>query len=402
MLRCFTSLICLALLAAQPVAAASEAPTTRVLGRQEIIDMIVGTGIYCSRGIDTQALIGKVDAALAERRTFRMIELADVPDNWLGFTSFGIGGSGAWPEVMKRFEAIGVKVTYDQVRPENALSTYLGRSFDATFSAEAGQFVGSLLTAARLNVPLIDGDPSARCLPEVQMSPFNLLGGITRAPLAGETPYGDIFIIPKVRDERRVEELMRALAIASGGGVDIAGNALPGAVLKRYLAPGFLSDAGRLGRAAREALAAGKDPVMAIVAASHGYLLFRGRVTKSDTKGENGFGVTEATLAGTGTFAGQHYRIFNKNENMIAWRDGKLDAAAPDIIAAVDPRTGWSMRGSIDTIGGFVVGQNLAIVGIPAVALWRMPAMIAEVAPRDFGFDVDYVPIEQLHRRTSP
>ena len=85
----------------------------------------------------------------------------------------------------------------------------------------------------------------------------------------------------------------------------------------------------------------------------------------SQTKGDGGFGWTEAILTGTGRFAGSRYRIFNKNENMVAWREGKLDAAAPDIIAALDPKTGWAMRGSTSTIGGYVVGQELAIVGIP-------------------------------------
>lgn len=391
-------LVALSILAAGTGAIAQQ-PPIRALDRQEVVDMVVGTGIYCSRGLDTAGLIAKVDAAVARGQRLRMISPADMPDDWLAFTSFGIGGGGAWPEVIRRHEAMGIKVTYDQVRPERALADYLGKRFDATFSAEAGQFVGSLLTAARLGIPLIDGDPSARCLPEVQMSPFYLLGGLTRAPLAGETPYGDIFIIPKVRDERRVEEMTRALAMASGGGVDIAGNALTAKVLKRYLDPGFHSRAGRLGRAARLATAAGHDPVAAIVAEAHGYLLFRGRVASSQTKGEGGFGWTEATLTGTGRFAGSSYRIFNKNENMIAWRDGKLDAAAPDIIAALDPKTGWAMRGSTATIGGYVVGQDLAIVGIPAVPLWRQPTMIAEVGPRHFGFPIDYMPLERLHRR---
>ncbi|MFZ0737578.1 MAG: hypothetical protein WAM96_10855, partial [Candidatus Acidiferrales bacterium] len=90
------------------------------------------------------------------------------------------------------------------------------------------------------------------------------------------------------------------------------------------------------------------------------------------------------------------YHIYNKNENMVAWKDNKLDAAAPDIINALDPKTGWAMRGS-QVIGGFVIGQQLTIVGFPNDALLRTPQVIEGMGPRHFGFPDDYVPIEQLH-----
>lgn len=157
-----------------------------------------------------------------------------------------------------------------------------------------------------------------------------------------------------------------------------------------------------VGRAAREAVESHKDPVAAVAAAGHGYVLFRGRVMKSETRGERGFGWTIAELAGIGPYAGSTYRIFNKNENMIAWRDGKLDAAAPDIIAALEPKTGWAMRGSPTMIGGFVVGQELAIVGLPAAPMNRTPKAIEMLGPRHFGFDQDYVPLEVLHAGLKP
>jgi DUF917 family protein len=83
---------------------------------------------------------------------------------------------------------------------------------------------------------------------------------------------------------------------------------------------------------------------------------------------------------------------------MVAWRDGRLDAAAPDLIAPLDPGTGWAMRGGA-VIGSFVVGEELAIVGFRNHAIWRTPKAIDMLGPRHFGFKEDYVPIEQLHPR---
>lgn len=375
--------------------AAAQAPKVRTLTEQELVDLVVGSGIYCTRNFNTQQSIDQLKKAVADGKSFKMIALNDMPDDWYAFTTFGIGGGGAWPDVIKRYEG----QAFDPAKapmPEQVLSEYLGKTFNATFSAEVGQIVTSLSIAERLGVPLIDGDPSARCLPEVQMSSFYVAEGITRAPFAGVTRFGDVVVVPKVHDDFRTEDMTRSLAVASGGNFRIAANALPGAVLKRTMPAGVHSQSIKVGRAAREAVAAGKDPVEAVARAGGGYVLFRGKVTRSDTKGERGFGWTEAYLAGTGKYAGSEYKIYNKNENMVAWRDGKLDAAAPDLIAAIDPKTGWAMRTS-GVIGAFPVGDELAVVAFPAVPLWRSPKGVAAMDPRHFGFDEDFVPLEKLH-----
>lgn len=381
---------------------AAAQPNLRTLTEQELVDMVVGSSILCTRGGDTAGLITRIKDALAQGRQFRLIALEDVPDDWLAFTSFGVGGGGAWEYVTKRMEKEG----FVRGRPADpnmptaidVLAGYLGKKFDVTFEAEAGRAtVGALITAARMNIPLVDGCPSGRCLPEVQMSPF-FMNGINRAPLAAVTRYGDAIIIPRVYNDFRVEDLTRGLAVASGGGVTVAANAVSGKVLKGNLIPGFLTRSIALGRAAREAKAAGRDPVQAVIDTGGGYLLFRGVVKTSDTKGEQGFGWTDAILEGTVAFTGSQYRIFNKNENMVSWLDGKLDAAAPDLISPLDPTTGWAMRGG-SVIGGFTVGQELAIVGFPNHAIWRTPKGIEMLGPRHFGFDEDYVPIEELQKR---
>lgn len=396
----------IALIALLPLTApvgAAQSPKIRTLTEQELVDMMVGTSILCTRGGDTDGMVQRIKAAVAEGKHFTMIALEDVPDDWTGFTMFGVGGGGAWEYVTKRMEAQGFTRGRGGQQPSeptaaDVLSQYLGKKFDVTFEAEAGgATAGALTTAQRMSIPLIDACPSGRCLPEVQMSPF-FLNGITRAPVAGVTRYGDVILLPKVYDDYRVEDITRALAVASGGGVSVAANAVSGKALKANLIPGFLSKCIRIGRAAREAAEAGRDPVEAVARAGDGYVLFRGTVQRADSRGEQGFGWTDAYLDGTGAFAGSQYRIFNKNENMVAWRDGRLDAAAPDLICPLDPKSGWAMKSS-GVIGSFPIGASLAIVGFPNHAIWRTPKAIEMLGPRHFGFDEDYRPIEALHGR---
>ena len=48
-------------------------------------------------------------------------------------------------------------------------------------------------------------------------------------------------------------------------------------------------------------------------------------------------------LLGTDDFSGSTYKIFVKNENIIGWLDGELDAMSPDYIYNLDPNTGESI-----------------------------------------------------------
>lgn len=201
---------CLGMLLTTIAAQTKAPPKVRRLTEQELVDMMVGTSILCTRGGDTAGMIQRVKAAVAEGKQFTLIALQDVPDDWTAFTMFGVGGGGAWEYVTKRMEAQGFGRGgrgQPQTLPTAAdiLSDYLGKKFDATFEAEAGGATsGALITANRMNIPLIDGCPSGRCLPEVQMSSFNLNSGITRAPLAGVTRYGDVVIIPKLYDDYQI------------------------------------------------------------------------------------------------------------------------------------------------------------------------------------------------------
>src|SRR6185295_8528377 len=132
----------------------------------------------CTRGGDTDGMIQRIKTAVADGKTFQMVALEDVPDDWTAFTMFGVGGGGAWDYVIERMETQGfARGRGGQPTGPTAadvLSQYLGKKFDATFEAEAGgATAGALTTAQRMNIPLVDGCPSGRCLPEVQMSPFN-------------------------------------------------------------------------------------------------------------------------------------------------------------------------------------------------------------------------------------
>src|SRR5262245_20801005 len=88
-------------------ARAADSPKLRTLTEQELVDMMVGTSILCTRGGDTEGMIQPIKSAFADGKRFTMIALDAVPDDWTAFTMFGVGGGGAWDYVTKRMEAQG-------------------------------------------------------------------------------------------------------------------------------------------------------------------------------------------------------------------------------------------------------------------------------------------------------
>jgi DUF917 family protein len=138
------------------------------------------------------------------------------------------------------------------------------------------------------------------------------------------------------------------------------------------------------------------DPVEALVRVVKGYKLFHGTVSKADGKGERGFTWFDVELKGLGAFAGQSYKIYVKNENIVTWFNGVPDAMSPDFIQNVDPKTGDAMVAK--QLGGYQVGEEVVIVGWPSSPLWRTPKGVEIFGPRHFGFNFDYVPIEELQK----
>jgi DUF917 family protein len=140
----------------------------------------------------------------------------------------------------------------------------------------------------------------------------------------------------------------------------------------------------------RQAKASGADPIEAARAQNAGYNLFRGTVKRFDWADKDGFLVGDLLLQGTGAFAGQTMLIDYKNEHLVARRDGKVVATCPDLITVVDTQTYEGINNP-----DFTKGQEVAVLGYKCDPLWRKPSGLAVFEPRYFGYDVDYVPIEQ-------
>lgn len=372
----------------------------RTLTEQNLIDILVGSCIQSTRNCDPSASIEEVKKALAAGEVFQLVQPQDIPKEDMVIAVQGIGGGGPWQYVIDRTTKQGLDTIDDpQSSVVELFSRYSNQRVAALVRSEAaGATATALLLGAQMNIPTLDGGITGRAVPEVQQS-IPWINGIASVPTAIITPWGDEIVIAKAADEYRVEDIARAIAVASAGDAWISMTPMSGDQLDKGILAGNISEAELYGKTVRVAREKGEDPIAALVEVAGAYKLFEGVVSKSTESGDRGFNWVEAEFEGTGEFSGRSYKMFVKNENIVGWIDGELSAMAPDYIYNLDPATGESTLGV--GYGGYVVGEKVAIVAVKAPAQWRSPKGIELIGPRHFGFDFDFIPIEQLQNESS-
>jgi DUF917 family protein len=218
------------------------------------------------------------------------------------------------------------------------------------------------------------------------------LGGVSASPLALADERGNCVII-RAASNAWAEKLARSATVAMGGHSMWAGYAMYGRDVRRCAVRGTLSLAFRLGHTVKTAQQLGSSPIEAVQATLNGTLLFRGKITDVVRQTTAGFARGRVSLAGLEDFSGSGLTIEFQNEHLIARRDGVVLATVPDLIVIMDAVSGVPI-----TTEALRFGMRVAVVAAPCNPLWRTPAGLEVVGPAAFGYDVAYVPVEDLPR----
>jgi uncharacterized protein len=355
----------------------------RLVTEGALEDLAVGAAILGTGG-GGNPYIGKLIAKQAVRECgpVTLVDVDEVPDDALVVMSAMMGAPTVMVEKIPRGDEI--------MRAFEALGEYLGREITHTVSAEAGGLNSTtpFAVAARASIPLVDADGMGRAFPEVQMVTPTMYG-IAATPMVLADEKGNVALIETV-DNHWTERLARTITIDMGCTSMIALYAQSGCELKEAMIPGTLSLAEELGRIVRETKAAHGDGVSAVAERLGGYRIFEGKIKDVRRRTEAGFAKGEATFEGVGEeFGGSTLLVRFQNEHLVAVRDGEPIATVPDLIVILDAESGEPI-----TTEELRYGFRVSVVAAPCDARWRTEAGLALVGSRYFGYDIDYVPIE--------
>ena len=107
---------------------------------------------------------------------------------------------------------------------------------------------------------------------------------------------------------------------------------------------------------------------------------------------EAGFAKGDAHIEGIDEYAGQRLQLSFQNEHLAARIDGEFKVTVPDLLAVLDVDTGEPI-----TTEGLRYGFRVAIIAIPCAEKWRTPKGLELVGPGYFGYETDYVPVEERY-----
>lgn len=369
------------------------------LTQQNMIDILYGCAVLgTGGGGNLEDGLAMLEQDFREGRELLLASLDELPDEAYIATPYCCGAPLALDAVedekFKRLPHIDYPASILAFR---SLEDYFGEKFFAVSSTELGgaNTAEALHTACQLGIPLMDGDPAGRSVPELQHSSY-FVKNLPIYPLAVATEYGDVVLIKECVDDFRAEDIARSIAVVSGAMVGVADHPMKGRDYKHAIIPDAISYAMKIGEVLRKTKEAGKqgeEVAKAIAESVNGSVLFKGTVDKTPWEQVGGFNVGEIFLKGTDCFAGESYRIWFKNENIMAYRNEELDVCAPDLICMI------GQDGNPITTPNFDPDMEINVIVLPAPEIWKTKEGLACFGPRHFGFDVDYVPFQERQAR---
>ena len=362
----------------------------RKLTLQETEDILVGCTILATGGGGgLEVGLDAVKEIFKAGKEFKLLDFNEINEKAYYVTT-ALTGAVSDDAVLPAKEEI--KMLGHSVE---VLEEYMGIEFEGILSTEyGGGSVGEgMAVAAMLDKCFVDCDAAGRAVPMMQQSTYNITNQ-PMCPFSVATKYGDAAIVTKVLNDERAEAIARTIAVASGNIVALSDHPIKGENLKNAVIPSALSYAEKVGKAQREAVKKGKDPVQSIIEEGQGYLLFKGIVNKeSQWETKDGFTFGKMCIDGIDEFDTHNFQTWYQNEHLISWKNGKAYVTCPDLICVVDNKTGYPI-----TNPDCKPGDEIAILGFKAPEIWRKGKGFELLNPRYFGHDIEYKPIESFFR----
>ncbi|HZD58756.1 MAG TPA: DUF917 domain-containing protein [Anaerolineales bacterium] len=355
----------------------------RMLTEQNVFDLALGAAVLGTGG-GGDPYIGRLLAIEAIRKygPVRLLALDEIGDDQLVVPAAMMGA----PTVMVEKIPNGREI----VAAFKALAGYLGQPIVAVMSIEAGGLnsIMPISVAAEMGLPLVDCDGMGRAFPEIQMVTHTIFG-VSATPMAMADEKGNAALINTI-DNHWTERFSRSITVDMGGSALIALYAATGKQLKQLAVRGTMTYAEGIGKTVRLARQQETNPVEAVRRVTGGFEAFKGKVVDLQRRTVGGFARGEAHLDGLDEYNSSKMVIQFQNEHLVAMRDGQYAVTVPDLITVLDVDTGEPI-----TTEGLRYGFRVVVIGIPCDSRWRTPKGLELVGPRYFGYDVDYVPVEQ-------
>lgn len=331
-------------------------------------------------------------------RACEIVDIEDVEDDAF-VCSGGIMGSVMALENMS-YDAIVADWEDDFVliTAFKEMESIMGKKLDYIIPFEAGGLNTPVIMslAARMGIPMINGDALGRSAPETQMTSF-IGHNIALNPMPLVDAHGNTIVVMNSKESTYADEIGR-FVVTKGG--SLGGNAhypMSGKDLKRSCVPGTITQSLEIGKTIIGAREKGKNPVEAFRKIVKGIMLFTGEIEEVFGEDKGGFYLTNVKIRGNNEFENNIAKMVIKNETMVIWINEEIKCIFPDMAFILNPQTGDGLMSSkLET------GMPINIIGTPCHERLR-ESLASEEGKKAFGGarygydELQYTPFEELN-----
>lgn len=365
------------------------------LGSESLDDLSAGAVFLATGGGgDPYVSCLATRKVLDECGPVELLSIDDLDDDAYVVTIGGVGAPSVSLELLPSVDDPAVAL--------QAFEEHVGRKVDAVVSFEVGggNSMVPIIAAARRNIPVINGDGMGRALPEAQMMTYPI-AGVAPTPAIALDYAGNIATF-STDSTATYERHVRNMAQAMGGMITTVEHPMTGAQLKQSIVPDTISFSIEVGRILRKYRGNARRiyrPLGDAFAKSlYGDLfhLYTGKVVDYASSVVGGYDIGQASIEAFDCDA-QPLTINIKNEYLVAKIGDQVLASVPDLITVLDFETSTPINAE-----RLRYGQRVTVYGIGCPDYYRQSKALAVVAPRCFGFDFDFVPVERLQAHHQP
>jgi hypothetical protein len=314
-----------------------------------------------------------------------LVDLDELPGDALIMPCGGIGAPTVSVEKIENGD--------EGSRLREHLEFLTGHRVAALMAAEIGGSNGLLpiCWAARMGLPVADADGMGRAFPEVPQVTMHL-AGISPSPAVMTDERGNLVLFQTISGHW-MERLERAAAVEFGGAASSTEFSMTVAEARNATVRDSVSLAIRIGETISRAEG---SPVDALVAELGAFRLISGKVLDVERRTTSGFARGSVVVEGLGADAGRLVRLELQNENLVALERGQVLASVPDLITVLDIETADAI-----VTERIAYGQRVTVIAFACDPVWRTEKGIAVAGPRVFGYEFDYLPVEELAGATA-
>lgn len=364
--------------------------------REDINALALGSSLLgCGGG--GNAYYGQLVArqTISPDTAVRVIDVEELARDQLAVSCAGIGAPLVLLE--KGPSLIALRAGFE------AIEKSLGGRVGAFVAAEVGglQSLLPLIMAALTGKPLLDGDGMGRAFPELQMCTFAIYGTRPGLPLVISGDQGLLFKLGRLpfalhsggrgrfaqASTLLIERLLRRYCARKGGLIYMT-NPFDCESMQRTLVRGSIRLALDIGLAVEEARKQNADPVAAVLGASGGRLMFRGKTVDLERRFRGGHDWGTLAIEGLEDYRGMRASIAFKNEYLVLTIGARPVLTVPDLITLVEAESGIPITSDLAR-----PGLRVSVVGMQSSPLLRSPEALAVVGPRAFGYELDFIPL---------